>query len=80
MGLADAFGSEDRVPVLFSTFYQMMKAAAEAEAKMKYLENAVAANVPNHCIQSMLDGKPHPVENAQSRACTYGAGVEDPDA
>ena len=46
MALADVFGSEDRVPVKFSEFYDLMKGCAEREL----LTNAVKARVPHECI------------------------------
>lgn len=52
MTLADAFGSEDRVPVKFSEFYDLMKGCAEREL----LTNAVKARVPHECIEGMLTG------------------------
>ena len=60
MGLADAFGAEDRVEVKFSDFYNMMKAASDAISEMKYVKNALEAGVPANYIRSMLDGKPYP--------------------
>lgn len=62
MGLADAFGAEDRVEVKFSDFYSMMKAASDATSEMKYVKNALEAGVPANYIRSMLDGKPHKAE------------------
>lgn len=52
MALADVFGSEDRVPVKFSEFYDLMKGCAEREL----LTNAVKARVPHECIEGMLTG------------------------
>ena len=59
MGILAAFNPEDRVEVKFSDFYTLMQAAAEAQANLHYIENAVKANVPNAYIQSMMDGKPY---------------------
>lgn len=53
MGFADAFSAEDRVPVKFSDFYNMMKGCAAHEL----LTNAVKARVPHECIEGMLTGK-----------------------
>ena len=62
MGLADAFGAEDRVEVKFSDFYNMMQAASDATSEMKYVKNALEAGVPANYIRSILDGKPHKAE------------------
>lgn len=62
MGLADAFGAEDRVEVKFSDFYNMMKAASDAASEMKYVKNALETGIPANYIQSMLDGKSHKAE------------------
>lgn len=82
MGLADAFGTEDRVSVPFSSFYRMMETAAKAEAKAQYIENAVKANVPNHHIQSMLDGEMHcpPEDLWLNRGCMFGGEEPETDA
>lgn len=56
MGIMDAFNPEDRVEVTFTQFYKLMEQAAEAKAKLQYIENAVVANVPNNYIRSMIDG------------------------
>lgn len=53
MGLADAFGAEDRVNVKFSDFYNMMKQCATEEL----IENAVNCNVPHEYIREMITGK-----------------------
>lgn len=57
MGLADAFGAEDRVSVKFSDFYRMLQTAAEADAKLHYIQNAIDAEVPNCYIYGMLTGQ-----------------------
>lgn len=54
MGLADAFSKEDRVPVMFSTFYALMKEATKAEMLM----NAVRCKVPHEYIYEMATGQP----------------------
>ena len=53
MGLADAFGAEDRVEVKFSDFYNMMKGCTQRDLLM----NAVKARVPHKYIESMMTGK-----------------------
>lgn len=53
MGLADAFGKEDRVSVTFTDFYRLMKASAQSELMM----NAVNCNVPHRFIRETLTGK-----------------------
>lgn len=53
MGLADAFGKEDRVNVTFSDFYKLMKESARAELMM----NAVNCNVPHRFIRETMTGK-----------------------
>lgn len=53
MGLADAFGKEDRVDVKFTTFYAMMKECTKAELIM----NAVNCDVPHKYIREMATGE-----------------------
>ena len=52
MGLADAFGKEDRVQMTFSEFYKLMREAAKAELLM----NAVRCQVPHEYIYKMAEG------------------------
>ena len=52
MGLADAFGKEERVQMTFSDFYKLMREAAKAELLM----NAVRCQVPNEYIYKMAEG------------------------
>lgn len=54
MGLADVFSSEERVPVKFSEFYELMKGCTEREL----LTNAVKARVPHEYIEAVLTGVP----------------------
>lgn len=77
MGLADAFGAEDRVEVKFSDFYNMMKAASDATSEMKYVKNALEAGVPANYIRSMLDGKPYPNDINARTGPYYGQPEED---
>lgn len=58
MGLADAFGKEDRVNVTFSDFYKLMKESARAELMM----NAVNSNVPHRFIRETMTGKSEDLE------------------
>lgn len=53
MGLADAFGKEDRVNVTFSDFYRLVKESSKAELIM----NAVNCNVPHKYIREMATGE-----------------------
>lgn len=53
MGLADAFGKEDRVNVTFSDFYRLVKESSKAEL----IINAVNCNVPHKYIREMATGK-----------------------
>ena len=57
MGVMDAFNPEDRVEMKFSDFYRLMESAANARAKLRYIENAVNTNVPNQYIIGMMYGK-----------------------
>lgn len=52
MGLADAFGKEDRVEVTFSDFYRLVRESAKAELLM----NAVKCDVPHRHIREMATG------------------------
>lgn len=53
MGLADTFSAEDRVPVKFSDFHNIIKAAAQSEI----LFNGVKTNVPHEYMEAMITGK-----------------------
>lgn len=53
MGIADAFGREDRVEVKFSDFYKLVKQAAQLETVM----NGVNCDVPHKYIREMQTGK-----------------------
>lgn len=55
MGLADAFGAEDRVQVKFSTFYELVKGCTQRDQLM----NAINCNVPHRYISN---SKPQRVE------------------
>lgn len=61
MGLADAFGKEDRVEVTFSDFYKLMKASAQSELMM----NAVNCNVPHRFIRETMTGKSEEVKSEE---------------
>jgi len=53
MGLADAFGAEDRVDVKYSDFYTLVKGCTQRD----FLINAVKAKVPHEYIESMMTGE-----------------------
>lgn len=56
MGIADAFGREDRMEVKVASFIEMTQAAAEAEVKTKLLMNAVNCEVPYRYIREIMTG------------------------
>ena len=56
MGIADAFGREDRMEVKVASFIEMTQAAAEAEVKTKLLMNAVNCEVPYRYIREVMTG------------------------
>lgn len=53
MSLIDVFSKEDRVPVTFSDFFNLVKQAAKYENVM----NGVNCNVPHAYIREMTTGK-----------------------
>lgn len=53
MSLIDAFSKEDRVPVTFTGFFNLVKQAAKYENVM----NGVNCNVPHAYIREMTTGK-----------------------
>lgn len=53
MGLADSFAKEDRIPVLYSDLFRLMKEAAKSELVM----NAVNCDVPHKYIRETMTGK-----------------------
>lgn len=64
MTLMDAFTKEDRVPVMFSTFYELMKESAKCELLM----NAVRCKVPHEFIYEMATGEKAPVQEQEDEA------------
>ena len=61
MGLADAFGIEDRVEVTFTDFYKIMREGAKSEL----MANAVNCDVPHQYIREMMTGKREGVEEKE---------------
>lgn len=70
MGLADAFGAEDRVQVKFSTFYELVKGCTQRDQLM----NAINCNVPHRYIREMATGKS---EEPEKRELQIGAPEEE---
>lgn len=58
MGLADAFGAEDRMQVKFSDFYNLVKGCTQRDQ----LLNAVKCEVPYRYIREMMTGNSEVVE------------------
>lgn len=52
MGLADAFGKEDRVEIKTSELFEILKVGARSDLVM----NAVNCNVPHRYIREMATG------------------------
>lgn len=52
MGLADSFAKEDRIPVMYSDFFRLVKEAAKSELVM----NAVNCDVPHKYIRETMTG------------------------
>lgn len=73
MGLMDALNKEDRVPVQFSTLYDIMYEAA----KCQLLVNAVNANVPHGCIRGMLTGVEEKLQCIAETNAALGISVGD---
>ena len=53
MGLADAFGAEEKFSMKFSQFYALVKEATKAEL----ITNAVLCEVPYNHIKEMITGE-----------------------
>lgn len=70
MGLADAFGAEDRVQVKFSTFYELVKGCTQRDQIL----NAINCNVPHRYIREMVTGKS---EEPEKRELLIGAPKEE---
>lgn len=62
MGLMDAFKAEDRVEVMFSDFYRLMRESAKAELMM----NAINCDVPHRFIRETMTGKSEAVETEET--------------
>lgn len=56
MGIADAFGREDRFEIKTESFIRMVQEAAKAEANLRAVVNMVNCNVPHRYIREMLTG------------------------
>lgn len=56
MSLIDAFSKEDRVPVTFTDFFNLVKQAAKYENVM----NGVKCNVPHKYIREIATGEKEP--------------------
>lgn len=56
MSLIDAFSKEDRVPVTFTTFFNLVKRAAKYETVM----NGVKCDVPHKYIRELETGEKEP--------------------
>lgn len=69
MGLADAFGKEDRVEIKTSDLFTLLKAGARSELVM----NAVNCNVPHRYIREMATGKPEVLQKAGKEAAQDAA-------
>jgi dUTP pyrophosphatase len=52
MGLADSFAKEDRIPVMYSDLFKLLKEAAKSELVM----NAVNCDVPHEYIRETMTG------------------------
>lgn len=64
MGLADAFGKEDRVEIKLSELFAILKAGAKSELVM----NAVNCDVPHRYIREMATGKSEALRQAGAEA------------
>lgn len=70
MGLADAFGAEDRVQVKFSDFYELVRGCTQRDQML----NAINCNVPHRYIREMVTGKS---EEPEKRELLIGAPKEE---
>lgn len=73
MGLADAFGYEEKANIKMSTLYAMMKEAAISEL----LQNAVKCDVPHRHIREMFTGKKEEPACADTDAEIEDSGEHD---
>lgn len=64
MGLVDVFGKEDRVEIMVSELFALLKAGARSELVM----NAVNCNVPHRYIREMATGKLEVLQEAGKEA------------
>ena len=70
MGLADAFGAEDRVQVKFSDFYELVRGCTQRDQILKDIN----CNVPHRYIREMVTGKS---EEPEKRELQIGAPEEE---
>lgn len=62
MGIADAFGREDRFEIKTESFIRMVQEAAAAEANLRAVTNMVDCGVPHAYIREMLTGRKEEIE------------------
>lgn len=62
MGIADAFGREDRFEIKTESFIRMAQEAAAAEANLRAVTNMVNCGVPHAYIREMLTGRKEEIE------------------
>lgn len=62
MGIADAFGREDRFEIKTESFIRMVQEAAKAEANLRAVTNMVNCGVPHTYIREMLTGTKEEIE------------------
>ncbi len=73
MSLIDTFSKEDRVPVTFTDFFNLVKQAAKYENVM----NGVKCDVPHKYIREITTGEKEPED--QKKTEIFGIPLELPE-
>lgn len=72
MSLVDAFSKEDRIPVKFSDFYEMVRSSVERDIMLQAIER----NVPVSTLQQVFSENPHGAEINDTELKSGDANVE----
>lgn len=72
MSLVDAFSKEDRIPVKFSDFYEMVRSSAERDIMLQAIER----NVPVSTLQQVFSENPPEMGIVDTELKSGDANVE----
>lgn len=84
MGLADAFGKDDRIELRVATVMDLLDRVARAEASSKLLMNGIKCDVPHSFIREVITGEKEEhlivsIEAVKEPSEIHECGEEDPE-